>query len=391
MAVGGTRAQVRYFKKTMETRGYFKALNRLTLYGPFNEPDAVAAADACWSEIRSLLKKVDRSVSLSWTESDLRAFNGAPAGSWTPVNGVTAQLSRLALGAAERTGGAFNPATARLTDVWGFSPRTFSTAYEPSRPYDRPRLPNGAFPPPDPADVAAAVEACGLDGLALERRGAKYGLLKPRSELCLDFGGVAKGWVADAALSIARQHGFDHAAYSCESSIALARSASELALRRGSADHTLYLTHPRPKGRTPNYLQVSVHDRAIGTSGDYGRCYELDGILYAHIIDPRTGLPLNVVPGHLDGTCTRQRGLCTVTLLGPDAGNADALATALCLMGERSAREFYRDCLAAEGWDLVAVAYDTDRPEELRLITSLPADSYRVLDHRLEVEAIRGR
>lgn len=391
MAAGDAEVQVRYLKKTMETRGYFKALNRLTLYGPFNDPDAVSAANACWDEIRGLLRKVDRSVSLSCAESDLNAFNGAPAGSWTPVNGVTAQLSRIALEIARRTGGLFNPATARLTDIWGFSPRTYDARYEPSRPYDRPRLAGGALPLPNPADVAAAIEACRLDGLVLERRGAKYGLLKPHSELCLDFGGVAKGWVADAALSIARQYGFDHAAYSCESSIALARSASELALRRGSADYTLYLTHPRPKGRTPNCLQMSVHDRAIGTSGDYGRCYELNGILFAHIIDPRTGLPLNVVPEHLDGTCTRQRGLCTVTLLGPDAGSADALATALCLMGERDAREFYRDCLAAEGWDLVAVAYDTDRPEELRLLTSLPAESYRVLDHRLEVETIGGR
>ena len=92
-------------------------------------------------------------------------------------------------------------------------------------------------------------------------------------------------------------------------------------------------------------------------------------------------MPLNVSQENAFGGNGHQSGLCTVTLVGPDAARADALATAMCLMGREGAVSFYNDELASEGWDFLALEYDNARPGYLGLITSLFGDGLRLLDN----------
>lgn len=68
-----------------------------------------------------------------------------------------------------------------------------------------------------------------------------------------------------------------------------------------------------------NYALVDVRDRALNTSSDKDRFFEQDGVRYHHIIDPRTGHPA--------------RETRTVSVLSVDATSADALSTALFVLG----------------------------------------------------------
>ena len=67
------------------------------------------------------------------------------------------------------------------------------------------------------------------------------------------------------------------------------------------------------------YAIVSLSDQAMATSGNYRNFYEYEGVLYSHIIDPRTGASL-------------QSNIASVTVTGPNCMDADALATALNVM-----------------------------------------------------------
>jgi thiamine biosynthesis lipoprotein len=81
--------------------------------------------------------------------------------------------------------------------------------------------------------------------------------------------------------------------------------------------------HPRGADAPP--ATWLLRDAALSTSGDYERSFLLDGVRYSHILDPRTGRPA--------------RGVGSVTVAAPSAVEADALSTALFVLGpERGSR-----------------------------------------------------
>ena len=78
--------------------------------------------------------------------------------------------------------------------------------------------------------------------------------------------------------------------------------------------------------------------QVLSVSGDYERYYTIDGEKYHHIIDPQTGYPA-------------KNGLCSVAVICEDGALADALSTALFVMGETKSRELY----ASGAYDFEAI------------------------------------
>src|SRR5690554_7712188 len=72
---------------------------------------------------------------------------------------------------------------------------------------------------------------------------------------------------------------------------------------------------------------IEPGNNSVATSGDYRNYFEEDGVRYSHIIDPRTGKPI-------------QHNLVSVTVIAPTSMDADAYATALTVMGPEQALAF---------------------------------------------------
>ncbi len=184
---------------------------------------------------------------------------------------------------SERSGGAFDATRGALYQRW--------------------REARAARQLPRPSELPGLLALGGWDKLREEA-----GRLRLHQRgMRLDLGGIAKGFAAEHASALLLRRGFGDHLVDCGGDLTLAGS-------RDGAPWRLAIPHPRGKGVVATLL---VRAGTVATSGDAQRFFELDGVRYGHIIDPRTGWPA--------------RGLASVTALAPQG--ADALATALYVLG----------------------------------------------------------
>ena len=133
----------------------------------------------------------------------------------------------------------------------------------------------------------------------------------------VDLGGIAKGYEVGKLLALYREQNVKGALVSCSSSVGvIGTKANGDAFQIGVRD---------PDGGLLGVL--SLTDSILSTSGDYERCFTLDGVRYHHILDPDTGTPV-------------QNGLRSVTVVAPlsddlslTGARTDALSTALFVLG----------------------------------------------------------
>ena len=133
----------------------------------------------------------------------------------------------------------------------------------------------------------ALEEAKGLVGFARVKLFAEeQEVLLERRGMEIDLGGIAKGDAVDEAVRALREHGVENALVDAGGDVyCLGRNREGIPWRVGIKD---------PLG-SKEYLGVlSLENKAVATSGDYERFYEIGGKIYSHIIDPRTGRPVSV-------------------------------------------------------------------------------------------------
>ena len=177
------------------TSDYFGTVSMLRLY-------ETEGAQETWTEVKALLARIDRAVSVSDEDSDIASFNRLAAGESVAVSEITADLLLRAKEAYELTSGLYDPTVYPLVDLWGFSPRFNRAGYSPVMPYDRP-LTGGHPKPPAAGDIETLLPLVGLDGIELKQDADGWRLIKHtpsvqvggiRVEAQLDLGGIAKGY-----------------------------------------------------------------------------------------------------------------------------------------------------------------------------------------------------
>ncbi len=232
----------------------------------------------------------------AWKPSELSALNSAIAhGKSQHVSSELAAMLKDAARVSAESGGLFNPAIGGLIQTWGFQADDFKAVL------------------PDEKKVAALVKAdpqmsdlvflpSPLGGEGAGERGASSGpTLSPnpspargRGEIIgsknravkLDLGGYAKGYALDRAAAILKQMGIRNSLINIGGNVLALGTHGDRPWRVG-------IQHPRKPG--PLAI-LELHDgEAIGTSGDYQRYFELDGKRYCHLIDPRSGYPVQGV------------------------------------------------------------------------------------------------
>jgi thiamine biosynthesis lipoprotein len=127
----------------------------------------------------------------------------------------------------------------------------------------------------------------------------------------LDIGGVAKGYALDLAAAEIERLGFRAAIVNAGGDIKV------LGEKPGGGPWRIAVRHPRRRDAFMGCLNLGPG--SVATSGDYERSFTFEGRTYHHILDPRDGMPSG-------------RSV-SVTVIGPDAGLCDALATGLFVLG----------------------------------------------------------
>jgi FAD:protein FMN transferase len=248
------------------------------------DADAGRARDAVGAVFRDL-DRMHRELH-AWEPSELVALNRAIARGERNIR-TTREIAELIVEAQRlevQSGGAFDPAVGRLVALWNFHRD----------------VPGG--PLPDAADVARLVRA---HPSVADLRVAGDTVTSSNPFVQLDFGGYAKGHALDRAAGILRGRGI------VDAFVNVGGNIMALGTARGRPWRAA-LEAPRGNGLLGT-LEL-CDGEAIGVSGDYRRYYEIGGRRYAHIIDPRSGLPV--------------AGVESVMVLAPAGPRAGALSDA---------------------------------------------------------------
>lgn len=256
-------------------------------------PDEKLDRDGLGTDIRNRIAAVENRMSTYIEDSELSRFNRARNLEWIPVSAELCALVERAIGIGERTGGAFDITVGPLVNLWGFGA-------EGSR-----------IEPPAAALVRNTLERTGIGKLHADCR--RPALRKDRADLYLDLSGIAKGYAVDAVAALLDAR---HLASF------LVEIGGELRMHgyNGSGE-SWAIAVERPAADTRS-VQSIVHltDAAMATSGDYRNFFEFEGRRYSHTINPHSGWPIS------------HEG-AAVTVVGDSAAEADALATALLVLG----------------------------------------------------------
>jgi thiamine biosynthesis lipoprotein len=247
------------------------------------------------------LEQINRSMSTFRADSEISRFNALAQGA-KPLK-VSEDFWQV-LEAAHRvyrlTGGAWDGTVYPLIELWGFT-----KALPPTR-----------VPPRD--RIRAALSRVGFDHIRLlpGRRLAKQ---DPRVEL--DLASIAKGYGVDRIASLMRAEGLS------DFLVEIGGEVLASGRRRDGRPWQVGISRPEA-GDDPNdlYRVLSLTDRALATSGDYRNFFEIDGRHYSHVMDPRTGYPVDnhvVSVSVVAPTCTLADGLATgIMVMGPQKGIA---------------------------------------------------------------------
>ena len=248
------------------------------------------------------VRRLDALLSRTSGSSEVSMLNGA-GGEMVPVGAEICTLIQTAGDFTEATGGAFDITIAPVVSAWGFTTDSYQV--------------------PDREALQTLLESVGMEHVHLSGGSAR---LDPGT--MIDLGGIAKGYTADRVAEIFQEHAVPRGKVELGGNILVIGDKPDgTAWRVGVQDPK----HPDEADGLVCVLNLT--DAFAVTSGSYQRYFEQDGKRYHHIIDPATG-------------CPADSGLTSVTVVADSArGNGtmcDALSTALFVMGEDKALDFWR-------------------------------------------------
>lgn len=252
--------------------------------------------------IAAVLREFDRlhRAYHAWQPSELTALNDAiAAGKPLAVTPELANFVSEAQQLSKQGDYLFDPAIGQLIKLWGFQADEFKAEL-----------------PPEAAIKAWLAKKPSLADISIR----DTTISSRNRNVALDFGGYLKGVALDRAAAILRSQGINNALINIGGNVMALGSKEGKKWRVG-------IQHPRQPGPLAT---IALEDgEAIGTSGDYQRFFEVGGKRYAHLLDPRTGYPVD-----------HTQAVTVLIPAGPKAGTlSDAASKPIFVAGDERWRE----------------------------------------------------
>jgi thiamine biosynthesis lipoprotein len=237
-------------------------------------------------------------------DSLISRINAAAGLHWVEVDGETDALFNLCQEMVFFTQGVFDPTALPLIRLWNWKARPAAL--------------------PSEAEIRAAQELVGWRKVE-RRQGA---IFLPREGMCVDLGGIGKEYAVDRVLVMGLERGIQNLLVDFGQDVRVHGQPPEK-----GAWH-IGLQDPKDPGRC--WTGVAARDQAVATSGDGVRHFLHNGRRYGHIIDGRTGQPVN-------------NGALAVSVIAPYCTLAGILATTAFILGAREGIDLMRLCPGVEG------------------------------------------
>lgn len=259
----------------------------ITAYGP-NGKEAVTNAE------KEILR-LDELFSTGNAESEVSALNRQKQGTLSKDYNY---LFTHSMELWKETEGAFDVTVYPLMKAWGFAGKNYRV--------------------PDNDEIKQLLISVDASKIIYDEETGHI-LLPENTEI--DFGGIAKGYASMRVAEMMRIHKVKSAIINLGGNV--------ITVGKKPDGEKWKVAIKSPDDKLPYLGILAVSDKAVITSGGYERFFEEDGKIYQHIIDPKTGYPV-------------ENGMVSVTIISEDATLADGLSTALYVMGREKAVEYWR-------------------------------------------------
>lgn len=249
--------------------------------------------------IADRLNTVNKQMSMWREDSEISRFNRFRETGWFDISADTARVIDEALKTSQKSGGAFDITVGPLVNLWGFGPAK-----------EKREIPNES-------QIKEALAKTGYHKLSV--RLSPPAVQKTDPGIYCDLSAIAKGFGVDIAAEYIEEKGFTNY---------LVEIGGEVRARgMNSQGMPWRVAIASPDGSSGYQKVIFLEDAAMATSGDYHNYFEKDGVRYSHTIDPNTGRPIT-------------HKLASVTVIHASCMTADAMATAIDVLGPEKGYEF---------------------------------------------------
>ena len=305
----GGLSEVKLLKQTRMIMGTFA---EVTVYSN-DEKTAGKAIEGALDE----MGRMDRIMSNYKKDSELSRLNRNAVKAPVPCSAELLDVIEKSQYYSELSDGAFDITISPFVALWGF--------------FDE----KGHIPPNK--EIERLLPAVSYKNIIISKSGDSK---KPstvflkNTQTQIDLGAIGKGYAVDKALEIIKNFGIDNACVNLGGNIYV------LGASAGKNTWKIGVQHPRNKDEILGYLELK--NEATATSGDYERFFEIKGKRYSHIINPKTGMPVN--------------GIIAVTIVAPTGTEVDALSTSAFVLGPEKGLKLIKKIPNADA----LIAYEKD-------------------------------
>ena len=282
-------------KKTTQTDFLLDTYVSVTVYG--NHKDAA-------EQVLKKVRDIHKNYSAYLKDSYVWHMNASPAGQAIPVSEECFSLLSRAIELSKVTCGAFDITVKPVMDLWDFQ---------------------GAPHVPEDQALNAALALVGYQNLVLNA--TDQTVTKQQPDVKIDLGGIAKGYAADCAVDILLESGVESAVLDFGGNVVTIGERplglfDRIRTGNKTKPFTVGIQSPMEvRGTVAATVTANISPCAVVTSGGYERSFSENGKTYHHIINPKTGKQ-------------PENGILSVTVVSNDSTAADALSTALFVLGE---------------------------------------------------------